>query len=101
MRRLRLWLPLIYCLIALGAWVDFARLPPDGLASLGLWLVVFPIAVLDILLRPAESPGSSIFIPEGHGYYGDHAIFFAVSVALIAAILYAIGALLDRRRRKH
>jgi hypothetical protein len=100
MRRLRLWLPLIYCLVALGAWIDFARLPPDGLASLGLWLVVFPVAALDLLFRSADRPGSSIFMPDGHGYYGDHAIFFSISVALIAAVLYAVGAVLDRRRRR-
>lgn len=100
MRGLKLWLPLIYCLIALAAWVDFARLPPDGLASLGLWLVVFPIAAMDIFLRPADKPGSSIFLPDGYGYYGDHAIFFTISVALIAAVLFVIGALIDRRRRR-
>ena len=100
MRGFKLWLPLIYCLIALGAWLDFARLPPDGLANLGLWLTVFPIAVLDIVLRPADKPGSSIFMPEGHGYYGDHAIFFTISVAMIAAVLFGIGALIDRSRRR-
>lgn len=100
MRGLKLWLPLIYCGIALVAWIDFARLPPDGLANLGLWLTVFPIAALDILLRPADKPGSSVFMPDGYGYYGDHAIFFAVSVALIAAVLYGLGTVLDRRRRR-
>lgn len=97
MRRLRLWLPLIYCGIALGSWVDFARLPPGGLSNLGLWLTVFPVAALDILLRPADKPGSSIFMPDGYGYYGDHAIFFTISAAIIAAILFVIGALIDRR----
>lgn len=100
MRRMRIWLPAIYLLIALGAWIDFARLPPDGLASLGLWLVVFPIAILDILLRPSESSGSSILMPDGHGYYGDHAIFFSLSVLTLAIMLYAIGAAIDRRRSR-
>jgi hypothetical protein len=99
-RRFSFWLPLTYCVIALGAWLDFARLPPDGLASLGLWLVVFPVAALDIALRPSDDPGGSIFMPDGHGYYGNHAIFFSVSVALIAVILCVVGAAIDRRRRR-
>lgn len=98
MRRFSVWLPLIYCLIALGAWLDFARLPPDGLASLGLWLVVFPVAILDVAFRPSDDPGGSFFMPDGHGYYGDHAIFFSVSVALIALVLCLIGAAIDRGR---
>ncbi len=89
-------LPAVYCAVALGAWLDFARLPPDGLASIGLWLVVFPIAVLDIALRPTDAPGSSVFMPNGNGYYGDHAIFFSVSVFIVALVLFALGAAIDR-----
>ena len=97
MRKMRFWLPLVYCLVALGAWLDFARLPPDGLSSIGLWIVVFPAAILDLALRPADESRSSIFLPNGHGYYAGHAIFFAASVAIIALLLYAAGAAFDRR----
>jgi hypothetical protein len=100
LKRLRMILPIVYCVIAVGAWVDFARLPPDGLASLGLWLVVFPIALLDIALRPSNAPGSSVFMPDGHGYYGNHAIFFTASVFIIALLLYALGAAMDRQLAK-
>jgi hypothetical protein len=93
---MRLWLPAIYGILALGAWIDFARLPPDGLANLGLWLVVFPIAVLDIALRPKADGGTSIFMPEGFGYYGNHAIFFSISVGVIATCLFLIGRWIDR-----
>lgn len=98
--RVRLILPIVYLAVALGAWIDFSHLPPDGLASLGLWLVVFPIALLDVALRPADAPGSSVFMPHGHGYYGDHAIFFSVSVFIISILLYALGAAIDRLVRK-
>ena len=97
MENLKLWLPLIYLLIALATWINFVRLPPDGLASLGLWLVVFPVMLLDLALRPSHQPGTSIFLPDGFGYYVDHAIFFWISVAIIALVLFALGYLIDRR----
>ena len=98
--KLRLWLPGIYAVIALGAWLDFARLPPDGLASLGLMLVVLPVTLLDLSLRSSSTPGSSVLIPDGHGYYADHAIFFGTSVAAIALVLFLLGAAIDRKRGK-
>jgi len=97
-RRFQLILPILYCVVALGAWLDFARLPPDGLASLGLWLVVFPIMLLDLALRPSSAPQKSVFMPDGHGYYGNHAIFFSISVLVIAILLYALGTAIDRNR---
>lgn len=92
-------LPAVYLLVALGAWIDFARLPPDGLANLGLMLVVLPVALLDLALRPADSPGSSVLIPDGWGYYADHAIFFAISVAVLASVLFLLGRFIDAWRR--
>jgi hypothetical protein len=94
---LKLWLPLIYVVIAIATWLNFVRLPPDGLASVGLWIVVFPVLILDLVLRPSGKPGTSIFLPDGHGYYLNHAIFFSVSVVLIAVCLFGLGAMLDRR----
>jgi len=52
--RYKMALPALYMVIALGAWLDFARLPPDGLANLGLMLVVLPVTALDLALRPAS-----------------------------------------------
>jgi hypothetical protein len=100
LKKARLILPVVYLVVALGAWLDFASLPPDGLASLGLWLVVFPIALLDIALRSSAAPGSSVFMPDGHGYYGDHAIFFSVSVLIMAVLLYVLGGYIDRLIRQ-
>ena len=91
-------MPAAYLVIATLAWLDFSRLPPDGLANLGLMLVVLPVTVLDVLLRPGSAPGSSIFMPSGLGYYMNHAVFFWVSAAMIAAVLALLGAIIDRRR---
>ena len=96
----KLVLPAIYLVVALGAWLDFARLPKDGLANLGLMLVVLPISALDIALRPASNPGHSILMPERFGYYGNHAVFFVAGVLVIAALLRMVGAAIDRRRNR-
>ena len=97
MTNLKLWLPLIYLAIALIAWIDFRRLPPDGLASVGLWIVVSPVMLLEMILPSSGKSGSSIFLPDRYGYYVNHAIFFSISVALIALGLFVLGSLLDRR----
>jgi hypothetical protein len=92
-------LPASYCVLALIAWIDFARLPPDGLANIGLMLVVLPVTLLDLALRPADAPGSSVLMPDGLGYIGNHAVFFAGGVLVIAIGLWRLGRWLDRRRR--
>src|SRR3954469_8240270 len=89
--RYKMALPALYMVIALGAWLDFARLPPDGLANLGLMLVVLPVSALDLALRPAHDPGHSILMPDRFGYYGDHAVFFAASVLAMAVLLWIVG----------
>jgi len=96
--KLKYVLPGAYCTIALLAWLDFSRLPPDGLANVGLMLVVLPATLLDLALRPADAPGSFVLMPDTLGYYGDHAVFFGVSVLIIAACLGWLGHALDRRR---
>ena len=96
--KLRKVLPGVYCTIAALAWLDFSRLPPDGLANVGLMLVVFPVTLLDLALRPSSAPGSFVLMPDSLGYYADHAVFFGCSVLAIAALLWWIGYLLDRRR---
>jgi hypothetical protein len=98
--RYKVALPAVYLVIALGAWFDFARLPPDGLANLGLMLVVLPVTAFDLALRPANNPGRSILMPDRFGYYGDHAVFFAASVLVLAALLWIVGAAIDRRRNR-
>jgi hypothetical protein len=93
----RIVLPGIYLLVALGAWLDFMSLPADGLADLGLMLVVLPITLLDVVLRSSKHPGDSILVPDRWGYYIDLSVFFWISVAMIAVALFLLGRLIDRR----
>ena len=96
--KFRFILPTIYFLIAAGIWLNFMSLPPDGLASLGLMLVVLPVTLLDLALRRADAPGASIFIPDGLSYYPAHAIFYGTSVACLAVVLWLLGLGIDRLR---
>lgn len=93
-------LPATYCAVALLAWLDFARLPPDGLANVGLMLVVWPVALFDLALRPADAPGSFVLMPTGLGYYGNHAAFYFPSVICIATALWLLGSYADRWRAR-
>src|SRR5829696_4110026 len=61
-------LPGAYCIIAGMACVDFARLPPDGLANIGLMLAVFPVTLVDLALRAVLGLTRSPFIPSWLGY---------------------------------
>ena len=98
--KFRIILPAVYLVIAAAVWVDFMRLPPDGLASAGLMLVVLPVTLLDLALRRSDAPGSSVFIPRGLGYYPAHAVFFGTSVACIALVVWLIGLAIDRLRAR-
>ena len=91
-------LPAGYCALAALAWLDFSRLPPDGLANVGLMLTVLPVTLVDLALRPSTAPGSSVLMTSRFGYYADHAIFFGWSVLIIALGLWWLGSRLDRRR---
>jgi hypothetical protein len=96
--KLKIVLPAAYCAIALAAWLDFARLPPDGLANVGLMLVVLPITLLDLALRPQDAAGTFVLMPDSLGYYAGHAVYFGGAVALISSLLTWAGATIDRRR---
>jgi hypothetical protein len=93
-------LPAIYCIIAALAWIDFARLPPDGLANVGLMLAVLPVTLLDLALRGLLGLARSPLMPSQLGYYRAHAVFFAGSVTAIATALLLLGRRIDRRRRR-
>jgi hypothetical protein len=98
--KLRIILPAVYLVIAAAVWVDFMRLPPDGLASAGLMLVVLPVTLLDLALRRSDAPGRSVFIPDALSYYPAHAVFFGTSVVCIAVVLWLLGVAIDRLRAR-
>jgi hypothetical protein len=96
--RARVWLPVTYILIAVYAWVDFMRINPDGLANVGLMLVVFPVTIAGLLLGLALGRDDFVLSPDGFGYFGDHALYYVPSVILVAALLWRLGLSIDRRR---
>ena len=93
-----IWLPALYLALAAYAWVDFARASRDGLANLGLFLVTFPVALLDAILSGPGRP--SVLLPQGHGYLADHALYFIPATLVTAVLFWAIGRALDRFRAK-
>jgi hypothetical protein len=40
----------LYVALAVYVWIDFMRLPPDGLANLGLMIVTLPVTIVGLLL---------------------------------------------------
>ena len=94
--QLRWWLPGLYLAFAIYAWVDFTRINHDGLANIGLFLVTLP-ATLVVLAAGAAAGRSSMWMPEGHGYLGDHALYYVPAVALCAILAWWIGRAVDRR----
>ena len=97
---LRLILPGLYGLICAAAWLDFARLPPDGLANVGLMLTVLPVTLVDLGIQAVIARERSVFMLQGLGYYKAHAVFFWTAAAVLAGCLYLAGAAVDRRRAR-
>jgi hypothetical protein len=83
-RKLYILLPAAYLLGAVLVWIEFARMPPDGLANAGLALYTLPVLLAATAVTKREFP----FV--GGGYREAHAIYFAASVLLIAALLFLL-----------
>ena len=88
---LKFVVPALYLALAVWAWVDFLWRPPDGLAKVGLMVVTIPVTVLGLLLTELRGGGRFVLLPEGFGYYADHALYYWPSVRLITLLLYAIA----------
>ena len=93
---LRYWLPLAYGVLAGFAWWDFAATAPDGLANLGLMVVVLPVTFIGLGIGWAFGSEEFPLLPEGLGYLASHAVYFVPSALLIALLLWRIGLALDR-----
>lgn len=83
--KLKYLAPVVYIIGAAFVWRDFARLPPDGLANLGLVLYTLPV----VLVAMAAGRNDFPYLHAGE-YYQRNASYFAVSVALLAAVCFLI-----------
>ncbi len=96
-RRARFILPGLYLLLALYAWIDFATASRDGLANVGLFLTTLPVAAVGLAIDAASGSSGFSLLPDGFGYLGNHAIYYAPAVALTAALWWLLGRAIDRR----
>ena len=78
--KIKYLVPVIYLIGAIFVWRDFASLPPDGLANLGILLYTLPIVLVALLVTTREFP----YLGGDGGYYHTHAIYFAISVIILA-----------------
>jgi hypothetical protein len=94
--RLAIWLPALYLAFAVYGWIDFAHTNRDGLANVGLFLITAPVTIL-VLIVDGLAGRPSFSMPHGHGYLGDHALYYVPAVAVIALSLWWLGRSIDRR----
>jgi hypothetical protein len=87
---MKLVVPALYVVGAMGLWLKFARTNPDGLAN--IWLVVYtlPVFVSARFLLQREFP----FVPGR--YYEAHALYFWPSVTLLAFAFFLLFRALQR-----
>ena len=83
-----LWLPGLYLLFAIYAWIDFAHTNHDGLANVGLFLLTAPVTIVLLV--------TGMPMPHGYGYLGDHALYFGPAALVTASLLWIAGRFLDR-----
>ena len=94
-RRAQLALPGLYVAFAIYAWLDFVNTNHDGLANVGLFLVTLPATIV-FLIVGSSMGRSSMPMPSGHGYLGDHALYYFPEVVVTAALWWLMGRLIDR-----
>jgi hypothetical protein len=97
--RLRYWLPLAYLLLAAMTFWQFLETNPDGLANVGLVIMVLPVTLLGMLLGWLIGAHEFLLIPDRFGYYWDHVVFFIPSALLVALLLWRFGLAIDRAVR--
>jgi hypothetical protein len=97
--RLRYWLPLAYLLLAAVTFWQFLETNPDGLANVGLVIMVLPVTLAGLLIKWLFGIPEFPLIPDWVGYYWDHAVFFIPSALLVAVLLWRFGLAIDRAVR--
>jgi hypothetical protein len=94
-RRAQIVLPALYVAFAVYAWFDFVNTNHDGLANVGLFLVTLPVTTA-VFFAGSLMGKESMPMPSGHGYLGDHALYYFPAVAVTAILSWLIGRLIDR-----
>lgn len=94
-RRAQLALPVLYVAFAIYAWFDFVNTNHDGLANVGLFLVTLPVTII-VMIAGSSRGQASMPMPTGHGYLGDHALYYFPAVVVTAALWWMIGRIIDR-----
>jgi hypothetical protein len=97
--RLRYWLPVAYALLAALTFWQFLETNPDGLANVGLVVVVLPVTLIGLLIKWLVGMPEFPLIPDWFGYYWDHAVFFTPSALLVTYLLWRFGLAIDRAVR--
>jgi hypothetical protein len=92
---LAIWLPGLYVAFAIYGWIDFTRTNHDGLANLGLFVITAPVTIV-MLIVDAIAGRAEFTMPHGHGYLGDHALYYFPSVSLTALLMWWMGRQIDR-----
>ena len=92
---LAIWFPGLYLAFAIYAWIDFTHINHDGLANVGLFLVTFPVTMIDLIVSSSLG-NSSVLMPTGHGYLGDHALYYAPAALATASLFWLVGRTIDR-----
>ena len=92
--------PGLYLAFAVYAWIDFMRLPKDGLANIGLMIVTLPVTVVGLVLSWAVGSSKFVLLPDGLGYYGDHAVYYWPSVIITALLVYWLTVGVRRRMQR-
>lgn len=94
-RRVQFALPALYLAFALYGWIDFINTNHDGLANVGLFLITLPVTIV-LLIFGSLMGQTSMPMPDGHGYIGNHALYYVPAVAATALLFWWLGRAIDR-----
>ena len=93
--RAQILFPALYVAFAVYGWIDFVHTNPDGLANVGLFLITLPVTIVVSIVGSLQGQ-TSMPMPEGHGYLGDHAMYYVPAVMITALLWWLIGKAVDR-----
>lgn len=90
MKKPKIIVPALYLLGAVFVWLNFSKLPPDGLANIGIVLYTLPVVLIASLATSRQ-------FPYLHGpYYQAHAVYFSLSVVIMTIVLFFVTAWIEK-----